>query len=168
MPAAQKAAVCAACHGSASTPALPGMPLLAGQQSEFLVLQMFLMREGLRAVPEMKGMLNGWSDSDLENVAAFFAKQPPPGENRKRDEKLHARGASIARATGCGSCHLPDYSGQRQVPRLAGQREDYLASAMKAYRDNKRVGADTNMNGIMGGVSDADIAALAHYFATTK
>src|SRR5688500_13038950 len=74
---AVKAAACAACHGSPSAAPLPGMPLLAGQQAEFLVLEMFLMREGLRNVPEMKGLLNGWSDPDLENVAAFFAAQAP-------------------------------------------------------------------------------------------
>jgi cytochrome c553 len=65
----------------------------------------------------------------------------------------------------CGSCHLGDYSGQRQVPRLAGQREDYLVASMKAYRDNKRVGTDTSMNGILYQVPDSDIQALAHYLA---
>ena len=162
---AAKAAPCAACHGSPSAAPLPGMPLLAGQQGEFLVLQMFLMREGLRNVPEMKGLLNGWTDADLENVGAFFAAQPPPAGGAKRDPKLHARGAAISQGMGCGSCHLQKYVGQRQVPRLANQREDYLASSMKAYRDNKRSGADTNMNGIMYKVSDSDIQALAHYFA---
>jgi cytochrome c553 len=141
------------------------MPLLAGQQAEFLVLQMFLMREGLRVVPEMKGLLTGWSDRDLEEVGALFARQAPPAGGVKRDPKLHARGAEISRGMGCGSCHLQNYAGQRQVPRLANQREDYLASAMKAYRDNKRTGADTNMNAIMYKVSDSDIHALAHYFA---
>ena len=141
------------------------MPLLAGQQAEFLVLQMFLMREGLRVVPEMKGMLDGWSDADLEQVAALLSKQKLPPDKGKRDAKLHARGASVSRTMGCGSCHLPDYSGQRQVPRLAGQREDYLVKAMQAFRDNKRSGADTNMNAIMANVSNADIQALAHYFA---
>jgi cytochrome c553 len=66
---------------------------------------------------------------------------------------------------GCRSCHLKDYSGQRQVPRLAKQREDYLAASMKAFRDNKRTGADTDMNAVMYSVSDSDIEALAHYFA---
>jgi cytochrome c553 len=141
------------------------MPRLDGQQREFLVLQMFLMREGLRVVPEMKSMLHGWSDAELENVAAYFAQRKLPGSGTKRNEELYQRGASISRAMGCGSCHLADYAGQRQVPRLAGQREDYLASAMKAYRDNRRTGADTNMNGIMAGVPDPDIQALAHYFA---
>ena len=66
---------------------------------------------------------------------------------------------------GCGSCHRADYSGQNQVPRLAGQREDYLADALKAYRDNKRVGTDTNMNGIVGHMGAEDMRALAHYLA---
>ncbi|HYC44647.1 MAG TPA: c-type cytochrome [Burkholderiales bacterium] len=164
-PMPQKAVVCAACHGSAGVSTVPNTPSLARQQAEFLVLQLFLMREGLRAVPEMKGMLNGWSDADLESVGAYYASQAAPASGSKRDPKLHARGAQIARAMGCGICHLDDYTGQRQVPRLANQREDYLASAMKAYRDNRRTGADTNMNGIMQGMSDADVHALAHYFA---
>ena len=162
---AEKAAACATCHGSAKSPALPRTPVLAGQQAEFLVLQMFLFREGLREVPEMKGLFKGWSDADLEAAAAFFAGQPPPVVGGRRDAKVHARGAAISRNMGCGSCHLKDYSGQRQVPRLAKQREDYLASSMKAFRDNKRAGADTNMNAIMYNVSDSDIEALAHYFA---
>ena len=163
--AAAKAAACAACHGSATSPALPRTPILAGQQAEFLVLQIFLMREGLREVPEMKGLFKGWSDRDLEQVAAFFAAQPAPKSAGKREPKLHARGAAISQGMGCGSCHLQNYAGQRQVPRLANQREDYLAASMKAFRDNKRAGADTNMNGIMSGVTDSEIRALAHYFA---
>ena len=160
-----KAAACAGCHGSPKAPPLAGMPALSGQQAEFLVLQMFLMREGLRDVPEMKGLLNGWTDSDLHDVAGFFAAQTLPPDTGKRDPKLHARGAQLSKSMGCGSCHLQTYHGQRQVPRIANQREDYLATSMKEFRDNKRTGVDTNMNGIMYKVSDSDIQALAHYFS---
>ena len=66
---------------------------------------------------------------------------------------------------GCGGCHLADFSGQKQVPRIANQREDYLAATMKAYRDNKRAGPDTSMNGILYRVPDGDIDALAHFLA---
>jgi cytochrome c553 len=51
------------------------------------------------------------------------------------------------------------------MPRLAGQREDYLLHAMIGYRDNKRTGADTTMSGILHGMSDADLAALAHFMS---
>ena len=41
-----------------------GMPALAGQQYEFLELQMILLREGLRDVPVMNGMLKAFSDQE--------------------------------------------------------------------------------------------------------
>lgn len=129
------------------------------------MLQMFLFREGLRDVPQKAGILNGFSDSDLTDIGDYFASQTLPPDNTSRDPKLHARGASVSRAMGCGSCHYEDYRGQRQVPRLANQREDYLVAAMKAFRDNKRTGIDTNMNAILSRLSDSDIEALGHYLA---
>ena len=89
------------------------MPSLAGQQAEFLSMQMFLLREGLRDVPQMAGMLSGWSDTDLNEVAAYFAAQAPRANDTKRDPPLHARGAALAQAMGCGSCHMGAYEGQR-------------------------------------------------------
>ena len=161
---AVKAEACTACHGTAARAPTPGAPSLAAQPPEYLVLQMFLFREGLRDVPQMSGVLKGMTDPDLNDMAAHFSAQPPRAVKSKADEKLRARGAELAGSMGCGSCHLKDFSGQREVPRLAGQAEDYLAASMKAYRDNKRVGSDTNMNGIMSRVNDGDIQALAHYF----
>jgi cytochrome c553 len=75
------------------------------------------------------------------------------------------RGEERAKALRCGVCHLSDFSGQNQIPRLAGQREEYLRSEMLAYRDNKRKGGDTIMAAALYGVSDADIRALAHFLA---
>ncbi|MGZ8211536.1 MAG: c-type cytochrome [Burkholderiales bacterium] len=162
---AAKAEACIACHGTAYRPPLPGAPTLAGQQAEFLEIQMVLFREGLRDAPQMSGVLKGMSDRDLTDIAAHFAGQKRLPNARKADVKLQARGAELAGSMGCGSCHMPDYSGQRHVPRLTGQPEDYLAAAMKAYRDDKRVGTDTNMNGILRGMTDGEIQSLAHYLA---
>jgi cytochrome c553 len=165
---AAKAQTCLACHGSAKSAALPGMPALFGQQPEFLVLQMFFIRERLRNVPQMEGMLKGVTDAELTDMAAYFASGEPPRFSGKPDAKLRDRGAELSKKLGCGSCHMPDYSGQRQVPRLTGQREDYLATALKDYRDNKRTGSDTSMNAVLYQVTDSDIAALAHYLAHQK
>jgi cytochrome c553 len=126
---------------------------------------MFLFREGLRDVPPMRGVLNGVKDPEFNDMAAYFSALPPVTKKSKPDEKLRARGAELAKGMGCGSCHLADFTGQREVPRLAGQAQDYLVASMQAYRDNKRVGTDTNMNGIMARIPDADIRALAHFFA---
>ncbi len=165
---ASKAAVCVACHGSPTAVPPPGMPSLGGQQPDFTVLQLILIREGLRDVPEMRGMLKGFSDGDLSDVAAFFAAQAIAPATTSVDPKLHAQGAGIAKDRGCGSCHFGTYHGQQQIPRVANQREDYLVMSLKAYRDNRRTGIDTSMNAAMYKVSDDEIRALAHFLAHHK
>ena len=85
----------------------PGMPALAGQQAEFLVLQMILIREGLRDVPRDERPAERIHRSATStDVAAYFAGQAAAAGNDKPDPKLQARGAELAKAMGCGSCHI--------------------------------------------------------------
>jgi cytochrome c553 len=158
---------CAACHGARGVSDIPEIPSLAGQPADYLILQMILFREQIRVVPAMAGQVQNRSDDTIARIAAFYAGLPPvaPPDRGTRDPALMARGAALSARMHCGSCHLPDYSGRANAPRLSAQREDYLVHALREYRDNIRIGADTQMNGLMYGVSDADIAALAHHLA---
>jgi cytochrome c553 len=160
-----KAAACESCHGAGGRAPLEGMPSLAGQPEVFLTLQLILLREGLRDVPQMAAFTKGLSDQDITDIAAHFARQTPSKNAAPQDAELFERGAALSKAMNCGSCHRADYSGQRQMPRLAGQREDYLVASMKAFRDDRRAGTDTSMNGVLYLVPDPDIRALAHYLA---
>lgn len=158
---------CGGCHGENGRSSVPGTPSLAGQPPEFVTLQMILFREGIRQVPAMNEFARGLSDAQVEDLAAFYASLPPgPPEDRgARDPALAARGQDLSQRLNCGVCHLPDYRGRAQIPRLSGQREDFLLGTMQEYRDGKRVGTDTNMNAVVYGLSDADLAALAHHLA---
>jgi cytochrome c553 len=158
---------CGTCHGVQGRSETPNVPSLAGMPAEFITLQMILFREGLRDAPPMPQFAQGLSDAEIERIAVFYAALPPgPAPDRgARDAALMERGAALSARMNCGVCHLPDFRGRVQMPRLAGQREDFLAQTLKEYRDNRRVGTDTQMNGIMHGVADADIAALAHFLA---
>ena len=162
---AEKAAACAGCHGPEGRTPLSGTPALAGQQPEFLETQLVLLREGLRDVPAMAGTLKAFNDRDLIDIAAYYGSAKPFAGTGPRDAQRFSAGAALSKALGCGGCHKPDYAGQRNIPRIVNQREDYLAITLKAYRDNKRTGTDTNMNAVLYGTSDAEIDALAHYLA---
>jgi len=156
---------CAACHGTPQRPPLAGMPTLAGQTAPFLELQLIMMREGLRDVPEMATLMKGLTDADVSDIAAYYARQTPPKISATRDPARYGRGAVLAKAMICDNCHGEDFRGQKHLPRLAGQREDYLIASLKAYRANKRTGIDTSMNELMYRVPDSDIEALAHFLA---
>lgn len=160
-----KAEPCAACHGTPQRPPLAGMPALAGQTAEFTELQLIMMREGLREVPQMAALMKGLTDGDISDIAAYYARQMPPKISAKRDAVRYARGAALAKAMICGNCHGEDFRGRKHLPRLAGQREDYLIASLRAYRENKRTGIDTSMNELMYRVPESDIEALAHFLA---
>ena len=54
-------------------------------------------------------------------------------------------------------------------PHLAGQNEQYLVSALQAYKAKQRTGAQaTLMQGQAAALSDADIANVAAYYASLK
>ena len=158
---------CGGCHGARGVSAQPGMPSLAGQPAEFTAVQLILFRERLRDAPPMPDLAQGLDDGQIEDLAAHFAALPPgPAPDRGEADAARVReGAALSRRLNCGVCHLPSYAGRAQIPRLAGQREEYLVHALTQYRDGTRRGTDTNMNAVMYGVSDAEIAALAHHLA---
>ena len=68
----------------------------------------------------------------------------------------------------CNSCHKADFSGGENVPRIANQREDYLAKTLTEYRNNSRQGYDGTMADVMGAVTPAQIADLAYYIARVR
>lgn len=163
---AEKIATCLACHGENGQSSRPETPSLGGQQPLFALYQLVFFRGGQRSEQPMIDILKGASDDDLRAYADAIEKLPapkPPAEGR--DEARFARGKEIADRLRCASCHNPDFSGRQQMPRLASQREDYLAQAMLAYKSGKRVGQLALMPEIMHALSEADIRALAHFFA---
>ncbi|WP_165585502.1 cytochrome c [Roseococcus sp. SYP-B2431] len=158
---------CLMCHGENGRSQTEDIPSLAGQPADFITLQMILFREGTRQVPVMNEFAAHMPDKDIEDLAAFFASLPPgpPDDRRARDAALYAAGQALVGPRNCGVCHVSDFGGRAQIPRIAAQREEFLARSMMEYRDGRRAGADTQMNGAVVGLSDADIAALAHFLA---
>lgn len=160
-----RAVACAACHGPGGRSALANIPSLAGQPAVFTETQLIMIREGLRPVPQMQGLLDGVSDAEVTALAKYYSEQKPAAPEGERRPAQIERGQALATQLHCGSCHMAAFQGREQMPRLAGQREDYLAYSMKQFRDNKTSGRDTIMAATLHGVSDSDIAALAHFLA---
>ena len=158
-------AACGACHGADGNAGLRNTPSLAGQPVVFLENQMVLIREGMRDIPAMKGVLEGVSDAEIGALARHYAKQPVKRTAEPRNEARYAQGERLAQQTRCGTCHLPNYVGREQMPRLAGQREDYLLHSMREFAGNRAVGRDTLMAASLHGLSDADLVAIAHFLA---
>lgn len=68
-----KAAVCAGCHGINGISAIPTYPNLKGQKEQYLISSLRAYRDGDRNNPMMTPMAKPLSDSDIEDLAAYFS-----------------------------------------------------------------------------------------------
>ena len=70
------AAGCAICHGTQGTPA-PGAPLipLAGLPQDHIATQMRAFRDGRRPATVMHQIAKGYTDPQIDAIAAWFAAQ---------------------------------------------------------------------------------------------
>jgi len=83
----------------------------------------------------MNEMAKALSDDDLRLFSDFIATLPksvPPAD--AGDPARMQRAQALAQQYHCSSCHKPDFSGGENVPRIANQREDYLAKTLRDTR----------------------------------
>ena len=161
----RNAAVCVACHGERGASTNPAVPSLAAQPAQFLSTALYMFREGYRKDAQMTPMAANLSNTQMNDLAAYFSTQRAPApQHRARPENASA-GPGLAQKFHCAQCHGPQLLGQQQMPRLAGQQYEYLRAALRGFRDSKRADLDGKMSESAQGLSDADIDALADYMA---
>ncbi len=167
------AAVCAACHGNAGVSVNPIWPNLAGQHAVYLTNALKAFKSGARKNDMMSGIAAGLSEADISNVAAYFAKAScrVTGGDKAKIEA----GKTKAAAAGCAACHnagglrgtgAAGISASPAWPNLAGQNADYLASALKSFKDDSRNHAV--MSSVAKSLSDSDIDNLSAYYASVS
>lgn len=75
--------------------------------------------------------------------------------------------AGQEKSAACAACHGADgIATQAIYPNLAGQQQEYLVLATKAYRDGVR--NDDIMKMFVMNLTDADIENLAAYYSSLK
>jgi cytochrome c553 len=172
---AERAAPCLACHGESGQSETPEVPSIGGQPAPYLLIQLYMFREKMRASPAKKDdpmimvmteMTKEFTDDDLRNFSDFLAKVPAPKAPADTGDSARIQRASaLITQHRCNSCHGLDLAGRDNVPRIADQREDYLAKTLREYKSNDRRGYDGTMAEALAPVSDEQIADLAYYIA---
>ena len=177
-----QAAVCGACHGADGNSPAPTFPKLAGLGEKYLLKQLMDIRDGARPVPTMAGQLDGKSDQQLADLAAYYDSKPRSGAQAdpalvELGEKVYRAGVAERKVAACTACHSPNGQGNAPAgfPALAGQHADYIAAQLRAYRKGYEDETGRTNDGdakIMRsnafGLSDKEIEAVASYASGLK
>jgi len=155
---------CTGCHTLAGQGKTAKIPNLAAQPADYLVEAMHEYREGSRHHAALQEMMTGFSESDIQNIAGYFASLPPvaPGP-ASEEESAYDKGAKVASV--CTECHGErGYSTNPGVPSLAGQHPAYLIVATQEYANGSR--GHEGKAEMLSELGDVDIEKMAMYFAS--
>ena len=158
------AAGCAGCHGETGISRVPGMPSLVALDPKYFVAAIGAYKSGQRKHDMMKTLVSALSDTDLNNMALFYATQKP---GRAQTPAPGNQAAGKTAAAACAGCHGEGgVSGNPATPSLAGQDSQYFVVAMRAYKDGSRT--DQSMKGPAASTDEGVIRDLAAYYANRQ
>jgi cytochrome c553 len=158
------AAGCSGCHGETGISKMAGTPNLVGFDPKYFVAAMNAYKSGQRKHELMKTLAAGLSETDLNNLALFYALQKP---GKALTSAPGNQAAGKAAAEGCAGCHGDaGVSTNPAMPSIAGQDAEYFGAAMKAYKNGSR--AEPTMAGPAVGIDDNKVRDMAAYYAAQQ
>lgn len=160
---AAKAQTCAACHGQNGVPIDPKtIPIIWGQQENYLVKQLHDYRAGERTSPVMAPVAQTVAQPETRAMAAYFAAKPWPAAGSAAPAAPPA--AIVEKLPQCQACHGKNFEGGAPAPRLAGLSAEYLAATMRDFADGTRTN-NGDMPKIMRALTDGERDAIGRYLS---
>lgn len=175
---AMLANTCAGCHGTNGHSGGPAMPSIAGLPLEYLRAILVEFQTGARPSTVMGRIAQGYDQGEIEALARYFSEQPwksaseiphAPTFTRIDPEQVE-KGAQLVKKNRCHVCHEENgKTMDRDTPRMGGQGLDYLIVKMHDYKDEHRViPQPKKMAARIKSLSDEEVAAIAHFYASQK
>ena len=172
---AKQAAMCIGCHGipgyQASFPEVHKVPMISGQNANYIVAALQAYAKGERKHPTMKGIAASLSEQDMADLGAYYAEQRTAKPAPDAVAEPNAQVKALLDKGACISCHGANFSKaiSDAYPKLAGQHADYLYVALKAYKTQGQVShgrSNAIMQGQVKSFSNAELKAIAKYLGS--
>jgi cytochrome c553 len=163
-----KSQLCGACHGVDGNAVSDMFPNLAGQNWRYIYMQLKDFKEGRRTNEVMNPMALPLARQDMIDIANYFAAQTAKPSSFKTDETKIKLGKAKADETLCAMCHLGEFRGQNEIPKVAGQQYNYVVKQLLAFKARTRTNDAGNMTSVAQTLSETDIENLANYIVSLQ
>jgi cytochrome c553 len=164
--------VCVGCHGETGVSPSAEFPHLAGQSGAAIYKQLYDYRTGSRVHPLMTDLAKALNETDIADVAAYYAGQPQRNPNPvtlaeypPAIVQLVELGDPRRNIPPCASCHRVASGGPIETPVLAEQHAEYLIQQLKLYASGERRNdVYARMRLIASRLTEAETRGLAGYY----
>jgi cytochrome c553 len=116
----------------------------------------------------MVALAKPMTDADLRGFSDFIGTLPPvpaPAPAAPPDAARMSKGQALAQQHKCVFCHGAALEGGQGVPRIGGQKEDYLRATLQGFKSGERQGYTRAMAEALSQVPVDDLDLLAYYAA---
>lgn len=162
---AEKVEICAGCHGADGKPIDKTTPVIWGQLTGYIYIQLRDFKRGDRKSEIMQPIASAFEKDDMLAIAEYFSQKKWPDLALPRAPKdVSKKAIDAEHSVGCTGCHLEQFQGTSTTPRLAGQSREYLAKTMVDFRTRAR-GNNPGMSDLMIATPESDLTALAEFLA---
>jgi len=167
-----KSEQCAACHGADGNSLNPEWPKLAGQHEGYLQKQLMYFYGGERENATMKGLVQGLTEEDAHDLAAFYSTQEvsigmADPALVELGEKIYRSGNGESGVAPCMGCHGPNGAGNpgANYPALRGQHAKYIEIQLHGFAEGKRANENSvkMMQILSSRMTNREIIAVASY-----
>lgn len=148
---------CGGCHGAHGVSRDAQTPSLAGQDFDYLV-KATKAYWTVRKNWGMQRYVAGLSEKDVDDIVAYYTSQAP-----RAAERMPAPTQELAAK--CDRCHDDEGNASIVAPKMRGQDKDYLAMALRSYRDDADRESST-MHRMSFPYSNAMIESVANWYAS--
>jgi len=172
---------CNGCHGDNGVSQWTDVPTIAGVPEFVHADALYIFRDEARPCTESKyrqgdtsraattmcAVAADLSDEMIDEIAAHYAALPFVAAKQEFDAGLAAAGKAVHEAE-CDRCHSEGGSNpEDEAGILAGQQMGYLMDTFAEYRAGERE-QPQKMEEKVNALSDDDVKALAHYYASQQ
>jgi cytochrome c553 len=151
---------CIACHNAE----LVVNPILDGQHAKYIEKQLHDLKKDLRIHAQMQSIAKTLDDKQISNLSKAFADKKWANSNPKSNPAIQEEGKNLVRKGNCTRCHGSELEGTYNIPRLAGQRAQYLKTTLLQYKNKERNNFPP-MSSMLNRYSEEEIGVMAEYIA---
>ena len=151
---------CVACHNDK----MVANPILDGQHAKYIEKQLHDLKKDLRVHAQMQGIAKTLDDKQIVDISKAFANNKWANPTPKSNPAIQEEGKNLVRKGNCTRCHGSELEGTYNIPRLAGQRSEYLKTTLLQYKNKKRNNFPP-MSSMLNRYSEEEIGVMAEYIA---
>lgn len=156
---------CTMCHGPTGI-SYANSPNLAGQYAAVVYKQLRDYKSGIRSNAIMTVMAGNLSDTQMQQLAAYYASLPRParGSSERPVPAIVKWGAPMRNIAPCGSCH-GDVDHTMASPWLGGEPRAYIAAQLQAFVNGGRINdINAQMRAMAHALTPSEVQDAAAYY----